>query len=152
MKLILVVWAFYSVLCPLSAQQKAGTNVDTANVSQIVTELDSVDVPNWRLHFGLFTLPALNNKQQMKKRYQEILHQIEILEEDVEEKQALLDNTKDALHQLLNGQLEESNSSSLVLGLFKHRKKTKGIEVIYDEKSLFWGAIKWGKREPKVKK
>jgi hypothetical protein len=44
--------------------------------------------------------------------------------------------------------LERCDDTRLGLGLFHHQKLTKGTQVVYDEKRLFWGAVKWGKRKP----
>ena len=83
-------------------------------------------------------------------RSNKIALEITELEHDIEEKQALLIRKKNELSLLLTGGLEETSSGSLMLGLFRHRKKTKGTETVYNEKSLFWGSVKWGKREPET--
>lgn len=137
------------------AQGAAGRNLavsssDSVTVPSIIAQLDSVRVPHWKLDFGLFSLPRLNDAQKMKKQYLTMLGEIERLEEDVLGKAARLQDKKETLQQLLQGELKQKDDTRVALGLYRRQKMTQGTRVVYNEKSLFWGAIKWGKRKPRT--
>ena len=145
----------FFVLSWTLAQGEAGQDVavsviDSVRVSSTIAQLDSVEVPHWKFHFGLFSLPVLNDAQKMKKQYLAMLQEIETLEEEVSQKEERLQEKKEALQQLLSGELEQQDDTWIALGFFRKQKKTLGTRVIYNEKSLFWGAIKWGKKKPKT--
>ena len=152
MKLRFIFFAVLILAQTIQAQDETSITADTTSAYQITDQLGSIDVPNWQLHFGIFSLPVLNSAQQFKRQYNRIVREIAKLENDVEVKRSQLLEKKEALSRLLKGEMEETNSSSLLLGLFSQEKKTKGIKTIYNEKRLFWGAIKWGKRKPKEEK
>jgi|GEM_PF-3475488 len=144
--LVIVLYGFY----PSQAQESIPVAEAKMGQKQIQACIDSVQIPGWRCDFGLFALPVLSESQKVKKQYLDLKREILSLEDQVTAKNVRLQKKREAIDLLLKGDLERVDSSHFLLGLFSHEKKVKRGKVLYHEKRLFWGAIKWGKRKPKV--
>jgi hypothetical protein len=121
-----------SVSHPLASDEFAGSSLD---------KLDSVEMPGWSLHFGICRYPGLNKLQKAKERIWQLRADIELHERAIAEKRA-------EMERILAVNAESREESLFLLGLYSRSTCVKDFALICDEKSILWGAVKWGKRRP----
>lgn len=107
-----------------------------------LSRIESVEVPSWSIHLCVCRCPALNELQKAKVRIAELRSQIAEHERLIAEKRA-------EIERILVSSEESSENSLFLLGLYGRRTRIRDHELVYDEKSLLWGAIRWGKKLPR---
>jgi hypothetical protein len=140
MRLLLIVMIFAVVV---SAAPAAALDPHQAGefMASSLDTIDSADVSAWSLHFGIYRYPGLNPLQKAKERIRD-------LQADIEKHERLIAEKRAELERLLADSAEHRESSLFLLGLYGRNTCVKDFALVYDEKSLLWGAIKWGKRRP----
>ncbi|MFC1725927.1 hypothetical protein ACFL4T_09885 [candidate division KSB1 bacterium] len=104
-------------------------------------EFESIKLPEWKLHFGLFTIPSLNMAQKIKLTIMSKQEKINKMKAEI----VKVENEIAVLVEELNK--AKHNKSMFLLGLYASESFEKGSKKIYDEKSILWGLIKWGKKK-----
>ena len=132
--------------------------------STISVRNDEIEFPKWSFRiFGKRILPKLNSEQilyvrdleRLRKlhKHQQKISRIRARNEAKIKKLKVKNETEISKLQKKIDEInnfpdeEESFSSSFGIGLYTHKYKKKGFDYIYNEKTLFWGVIKWGKRK-----
>jgi len=113
---------------------------------------DKIDFPNWSIRFfGKQVIPKLNKEQEI---YMRELERLRIIRKQQLKIEKLKVNNEAKLKKLEKRIYEINNfpkhvdgmSTSWGFCMYTHKYKKVGYEYIYNEKNLFWGLIKWGKR------
>jgi len=114
---------------------------------------DDIKFPDWSLRFfGKRILPKLNKEQKLYVRELERLRKIDNQQQKIEKAKAKSLAKQQKMQNKINDlntfpEKTEDNNSNFFLGIYSHKFKRKGYDFIYNEKALFWGLIKWGKRK-----
>jgi hypothetical protein len=106
-------------------------------------KLDSVEMPAWSLHLGICRYPGLNDLQNAKEKIRRLQRDIERQERSIAAKRA-------EMERILAGAGESRGKSLFLLGLYARSTCVQDLALVYDEKSILWGAVKWGKRKPQI--
>lgn len=116
------------------------------HAQDITAELDSVELPSYRIFiFDETILPPLTEAQKLKYALISIDENIADAKREITEQQLIISEWLNEKQKLLTEYNEEKSTyNSLLLGLFSTESKTKKDSIIYDQKSIFWGAFKWG--------
>ncbi len=114
---------------------------------------DEVDIPDWSFRiFGKRILPKLKDNQKLYVMELERLRKIRKQQLKIE-KIKTRDKVK---RKKIEKKIEKINNfpkevkagkSNFFLWFYTHDYKKVGYEYVYNEKALFWGLIKWGKRK-----
>ncbi len=116
---------------------------------ETVVAWDSVQLPNWRIHLGIVSFPVLNELQRAKLRMEKLKEDIAELEMRVANEQSTIAAKKAEVEKIQLGKEENHSRSYFLLGFFRREKLVRGHRIVFDEKTLLWGAVKWGKAKPK---
>lgn len=118
----------------------------------IPVEIDSVKLPNHRIVFFDHTLlPSLTDAQKAKYAILKLQKEISEIEEDIKSKLEVIAKKKNNISLVIEYYKKEKTVfSSVLLGLYSEETKTKKDSVIFDEKSILWGAFKWGKKKKEI--
>ena len=113
---------------------------------------DEIDFPDWSFRFfGKRIFPKLDENQKIYVKELERLRKIRKQQQKI----VKLMTKKKIKQEKYEKKIEEINNfpkkvdasnSNWGLWLFTRNYKKIGYEYEYDEKNLFWGLIKWGKR------
>lgn len=113
---------------------------------------DVVDFPDWSFRFfGKRILPKLDEDQKIYVRELDRLRQIRKQQKKITKliakKKIKLNKYEEKIEKINNFPKKvDASNSNWGLWLFTRNYKKIGYEYEYDEKNLFWGLVKWGKR------
>ncbi len=146
MRMLTVGALFMVIACAASAScaSRAAASDPAAAGRDAVSslqKLDSVEMPAWSLHFGICRYPGLNDLQKAKEKIRRLQRDIERRERSIAAKRA-------EMERILADNAESREESLFLLGLYGRSTCVKDFALICDEKSILWGAVKWGKRRP----
>jgi hypothetical protein len=140
MRLLSIVMIYAVVACAAPAAALDPNRAGELTASSL-EKIDSANVPGWSLHFGVCRYPGLNSLQKSKER-------IRRLQADIEKHERLIAEKRAELERLLADSAGRRENSLFLLGLYGRNTCVEDHVLVYDEKSLLWGAIKWGKSRP----
>jgi len=102
-------------------------------------KIESVELPGWNLNFGICQCPRLNELQVAKKK-------IISLQKEIEKQEKSIVSKREEIRRIIETSKEHKEESYFLLGFLARKTCVKDHQLIFDEKSLMWGLIKWGKR------
>jgi hypothetical protein len=106
-----------------------------------MSKILNVELPGWRLHFGVFSYPPLNPLQKARLK-------IESLQEQIAEHEKTIEAKREEIERITTASVCRKSRSYFLLGLYGHETEVRAGEVICDRKSLLWGTVRWGKQKP----
>ena len=131
---------------------KTLTNDFLEGSKEVSIRNDEVDFPDWSFRFfGKHILPKLDEEQKIYvkelDRLRKISKQQKKIAKLIAKKEIKLDKYEKKIEKINNfPQKVDASNSNWDLWLFTRSYKKIGYEYEYDEKNLFWGLVKWGKR------
>lgn len=122
---------------------------NTGSSQSVLEELDSVNLPTGRIILFYKTIyPVLSEAQETKLKVLKLKDEIEKYNISIIfMNKKIIEKNKEIDSLLSFYEKEKTNYGSFLLGLYSTELKTKKDSIIYDEKSIFWGAFKWGKKK-----